>query len=275
MNVDLHCHSTASDGLLNPSDLASRAADKGVTVLALTDHDTVAGLAEARAAAESRGLRFVDGVEISVSWGGTTLHIVGLQIDPLNAELGAGLESVRASRTQRAKKIGDALDEAGIKDGLAGALAYVGNPDIISRTHFARFLVETGRAPDVKSVFQRYLVNGKPGYVPHEWAALGDAVSWIRASGGVAVIAHPGRYKLSKEEMRALLAEFKDCGGAGIEVVTGSHAPAQYREYGRLAREFGLLSSRGSDFHGPGESKVNLGELPQLSEDLKTVWHDW
>jgi predicted metal-dependent phosphoesterase TrpH len=275
MNFDLHCHSTASDGLLKPSDLVSRAADNGVTLLALTDHDEVAGLAEARAAAESRGLRFVDGVEISVSWGGITIHIVGLQIDPGNAELGAGLESVRASRTQRARKIGEALDEAGIKDGLAGAMAYVGNPDIISRTHFARFLVETGRAPDVKTVFQRYLVSGKPGYVPHEWAALGDAVSWIRASGGVAVVAHPGRYKLPVQEMRAFLSEFKDRGGAGIEVVTGSHAPGQYREYARFAREFGLLSSRGSDFHGPGESKVNLGELPQLPEDLKTVWHDW
>jgi predicted metal-dependent phosphoesterase TrpH len=275
MNVDLHCHSTASDGLLKPSDLVSRAADKGVTVLALTDHDNVAGLAEARSAAQARGLRFVDGVEISVSWGGITIHIVGLQIDPGNAELGAGLETVRASRTRRANKISEALDEAGIHDSLAGAMAHVGNPDIISRTHFARFLVDTGRAPDVRTVFQRYLVMGKPGYVPHDWAMLGDAVNWIRASGGVAVVAHPGRYKLSAQEMRALLAEFKDRGGAGIEVVTGSHAPGQYREYGRLAREFGLLSSRGSDFHGPGESKVNPGELPQLSEDLKTVWHDW
>jgi hypothetical protein len=275
MNVDLHCHSTASDGLLGPGELVARAAANKVDVLALTDHDNMAGLAAGRAEAAARGVRFVDGVEISVSWGGITIHVVGLQIDPRNAELGEGLAAVRASRTRRAKKIGEALDAAGIRDSFAGAMAYVENPEIISRTHFARFLAETGRAPDVKSVFQRYLVQGKPGYVPHQWAALGDALGWIRSSGGVAVIAHPGRYRLSAVEMRALLAEFKDRGGAGIEVVTGSHAPKQYSEYARLAREFGLLASRGSDFHAAGESKVNLGELPQLPEYLRTVWHDW
>ena len=275
MNFDLHCHSTASDGLLKPADLVARAAGNGVTALALTDHDETAGLVEARAEAETRGLRFIDGVEISVSWEGTTVHIVGLQIDPSNAELASGLESVRRSRARRAEKMGEALDEAGIRGSLAGAKAYAKNPEIVSRTHFARFLVETGRAHDVRSVFQRYLVKGKPGYVPHEWARLGEAVRWIRASSGVAVIAHPGRYKLARREMRRLLAEFKEHGGAGIEVVTGSHSPEHYGEFARLAREFGLLGSRGSDFHGDGESRADLGALPRLPEDLKPVWHDW
>ena len=275
MNVDLHCHSTASDGLLAPAALAERAAARGVTAFALTDHDEVSGLAEARAAAAARGLAFIDGVEISVSWRGTTVHIVGLGIDPGNAELRRGLEGVRGSRGRRARRMGEALASAGIPDGYAGAMAHAENPGIISRTHFARFLVAHGYARDVRSVFHHFLVKGKPGYVPHEWAALCDAVGWIRAAGGAAVVAHPGRYKLPRAELRELLADFIDCGGTGIEVVTGSHAPEQYAEFAALAREFGLRASRGSDFHGPGESKVELGALPQLPGDLKPVWQDW
>lgn len=275
MNIDLHCHSTASDGLLKPGELVARAAANGVEVLALTDHDDVSGLAEARAEAESRGIRFVDGVEISVTWERTTIHIVGLQIDPEDPVLRSGLESVREGRARRAEKIGDALDAAGIPDSLAGARRYAENPNLISRSHFARYLAGTGRAPDMKSVFQRYLVKDKPGFVEHRWASLADAVSWIRASGGTAVVAHPGRYKLSKPEMRAFLAEFKDSGGAGIEVVTGSHSPEQYLEFARVAREFGLRASRGSDYHGKGESKADLGALPQLPDDLSPVWRDW
>ncbi len=275
MNFDLHCHSTASDGLLKPAELVARAAANGVTTLALTDHDDVSGLSEARAAAEARGVRFVDGVEVSVSWGGITVHIVGLRIDPENAALRSGLESVRESRAKRAGKIGEALDAAGVPDSLAGARRYAENPNLISRSHFARYLAEAGRAPDVKSVFRHYLVKGKPGFVAHQWASLADAVGWIRASGGVAVIAHPGRYRLPRPEMRAFLAEFRDSGGAGLEIVTGSHAPEQYVEFARLAREFGLLASRGSDFHGQGESRADLGALPPLSDDLTPVWHDW
>jgi 3',5'-nucleoside bisphosphate phosphatase len=275
VNVDLHCHSTASDGLLSPAVLAERASARGVTLFALTDHDALCGLAEARAAAEARGLAFVDGVEISVTWRGTTIHIVGLRIDPQNAELRRGLELVRGSRVRRARSIAESLEAAGIADSFEGAMAHVENPEIVSRTHFARFLVQRGYARDVRSVFHHYLVKGKPGYVPHEWAALADAVGWIRAAGGVAVVAHPGRYKLSRPELRELLAEFVQCGGTGIEVVTGSHAPEQYAEFAALARELGLLASRGSDFHGPGESRVELGALPQLPHDLKPVWHDW
>jgi len=275
LNIDLHCHSTASDGLLKPQELVARAAANGVEILALTDHDGVSGLAEARAKAESQGVRFVDGVEISVTWEGSTVHIVGLQIDPEDPVLRSGLESIREGRATRAEKMGEALAAAGVPDSFAGAKTYAENPSLISRSHFARHLVKTGLAPDVKSVFQRYLVKGKPGFVPHQWASLGDAVSWIRASGGIAVVAHPGRYNFSKPELHAFLAEFRDCGGAGIEVVTGSHSPEQYFEFARIAREFGFTASRGSDYHGKGESRADLGTLPQLPYDLKPVWHDW
>jgi len=261
--------------LLKPEELVARAAANGVEILALTDHDGVSGLAEARAKAESEGVRFVDGVEISVTWEGTTVHIVGLQIDPEAPVLRSGLESIREGRARRAEKMGEALEAAGIPDSLAGAKTYADNPSLISRSHFARHLVKTGRAPDVKSVFQRYLVKGKPGFVPHQWASLADAVSWIRASGGIAVVAHPGRYNFSKPELHAFLAQFRDCGGVGIEVVTGSHSPEQYLEFARIAREFGLAASRGSDYHGKGESRTDLGALPQLPGDLKPVWHDW
>ncbi|MBI4290410.1 MAG: PHP domain-containing protein [Betaproteobacteria bacterium] len=274
-NIDLHCHSTASDGLLAPRDLVARARANGVAVLALTDHDEVAGLAEARLAAKEYGVSLVNGVEVSVSWGGITVHIVGLGIDPADPRLMAGLASVRSNRLARARRMAESLDAAGIGGSLEGALAYVANPNLISRTHFARFLVEKGYAPDVHSVFQRYLVSGRPGYVPHQWATLADAVTWIRAGGGVAVVAHPGRYKLSGEEMRTLLAEFKALGGIGIEVLTGNHSPQQASEYARLAREFDLLASRGSDFHGPGESRVDLGTMPRFGADVKPLWRDW
>ena len=275
MNVDLHCHSTASDGLLRPEELVARAAANGVQMLALTDHDDVSGLAGARAEAKSRGMRFVDGVEISVTWEGGTVHIVGLRIDPQHPVLKSGLESIRQGRARRAERIGDSLASAGVPDSLEGAKAYARNPGLISRSHFARHLVKAGRAPDVKSVFHHYLVKGKPGFVHHEWTSLQNAVSWIGASGGIAVIAHPGRYKFSKSVMREFVSQFRDCGGAGIEVVTGSHSPEQYVEFAQLSREFGLLASRGSDYHGKGESRADLGELPHLSDSLRPVWHDW
>lgn len=274
-NYDLHCHSTASDGLLAPATLVERAAGNGVDVLALTDHDEISGLAEARSRAAELDLRFIDGVEVSVSWGGITIHIVGLNIDPDNAQLQQGLQAIRQGRTERAKKMAQDLARAGIPGSLEGAYAYVDNPNLIGRTHFARFLVEKRYVSDVKSAFQHYLVNGKPGYVPHQWATLDDGLACIKAGGGVAVLAHPGRYKLTRTEMRKFLGEFKDGGGTGIEVVTSSHTVEQFLQYGILAQEFGLLASRGSDFHGPGESRVDLGKLPNVAADLKPVWHDW
>jgi predicted metal-dependent phosphoesterase TrpH len=274
-NFDLHCHSTISDGVLPPGEIVRRAAANGVSVLALTDHDELAGLADAADTARAAGIRFVPGVEISVTWAEITIHIVGLGIDPTNADLSAHLERLRASRGRRAERIAAAFDGLGIGGTLAGAYRYAENPKLIGRAHFARFLVDCGVARDVASVFHHYLVRGKPGYVPQQWADLAEAVAWIRASGGRAVVAHPGRYKFSREELRRFLAEFKAAGGEGIEVVTGSHSPDQYVEFARLAREFDFLASRGSDFHGPEESHIDLGRLPQLPADLKPVWHDW
>ena len=275
LNYDLHCHSTASDGLLAPAELVQRAADNGVDILALTDHDELRGLSEARARAGELGLRFVDGVEVSVSWGGVTIHIVGLHVDPGNPQLQQGLQAIRGGRAERARKMAQDLARVGIAGSLEGAYAYVDNPNLIGRTHFARFLVEKRYVSDVKSAFQHYLVSGKPGYVPHQWASLAQGLGYIKAGGGVAVLAHPGRYKLTRAEMRKFLAEFKDGGGVGIEVVTSGHSPEQFAEYALLANEFGLLASRGSDFHGPGESRIDLGKLPGLAAGLKPIWHDW
>ena len=274
-NYDLHCHSNASDGLLAPAELVRRAAANGVDILALTDHDELCGLAEARAQAATLGLRFIDGVEVSITWGGITIHVVGLNIDPGNQQLQQGLHVIRQGRAERAKKMAQDLTRVGIPGSLEGAYAYVENPNLIGRTHFARFLVEKRYVSDVKSAFQHYLVSGKPGYVPHQWATLEEALAYIKAGGGIPVVAHPGRYKLTRTEMRKFLGEFRDGGGAGIEVITSSHTPEQFLEYAILAKEFGFLASRGSDFHGPGESRVDLGKLPDLATDLKPIWHDW
>jgi len=274
-NVDLHCHSTVSDGLLPPAEVAARAKAHGVDVWALTDHDEVGGIAAAREAAGDLGLAFVPGVEISVSWGGETVHIVGLQIDETDENLLRGLDATRNGRQRRAHEIADQLAEVGIPDAYEGALKYVGNPDLMSRTHFARYIVEIGRCASVGDVFRHYLTEGRPGYVPHRWATLKDAVSWIRGAGGVAVIAHPGRYDFTDIGFDALFAEFKYLGGAGIEVITGSHTEDQYTYYAKIARRYDFLASRGSDFHGPGESRVELGALPDLPDNLVPVWHNW
>lgn len=272
-NADLHCHSTVSDGLLAPAEVVRRAHANGVDLLALTDHDEIGGLAEARATAAGLGLRFVDGVEISVSWGDdTTVHIVALDIDPANPDLAAGLAQVRSGRDERAARMGAELEKVGIHGAHRGALRYVGNPALVSRSHFARYIVEMGHAKDVKTVFDHWLAKGKPGYVAHSWATLAQALGWIRGAGGVAVVAHPGRYRLSNKELRRLLVEFRDLGGEGIEVLSGSHGEDEIAEFARYAREFGFLASRASDFHGPGESRIDLGKLPQLPPDLTPVW---
>ncbi len=275
MNADLHCHSTVSDGLLAPREVARRAHAGGVTLWALTDHDEVAGQEPARSEALALGMRYVNGVEISVTWASRTVHVVGLGIDPSSPSLVAGLYATRNGRAARAKAMSDALAELGIAGAYEGALAYVSNPDLISRTHFARFLVEKGFAASTADVFDRYLGEGKPGFVPHRWAALESAVAWIREAGGVAVIAHPGRYKYSPLEFDTLFGQFLDLGGKAIEVVTGSHTPDQYREYAEVARRFGFEASRGSDFHGPGEGRTELGKLPPLPSDLTPVWERW
>lgn len=275
VNADLHCHSDRSDGTLAPAELVRRAHANGVEMLALTDHDEVDGLAEASAEAARLGLRFVPGVEVSVTWGGETVHVLGLGIDPACAELVEGLARTRAGRDERAREMAEQLAAAGISGAYEGAAKYVGNPQLISRTHFARFLVDTGVCEDIGEVFTRYLSEGRPGFVPHRWATLAEAIRWIRVSGGTAVIAHPGRYRLGRTALLALIEEFRALGGVGIEVVCGSHAPYQYDEFARHAREFGLKASRGSDFHGPGESRVELGALPPLPHNLVPVWRDW
>jgi hypothetical protein len=272
---DLHCHSTWSDGLLAPGAVVQRAASRGVDVLALTDHDELGGLAEARDAAAALGITLVDGVEVSVSWETHTIHVVGLRVDPQNAPLAEGLAAVRAGRSERARRIADGLAAVGIRGAYEGALKYVTSERLISRTHFARFLVETGRAAEVKDVFRRYLVRGKPGYVPHQWATLGDAVGWIRAAGGVAVLAHPGRYPLSAAALNRLLGEFRDHGGVAIEVISSSHDAALSGAFAGHARRFGFAASAGSDWHGPGESWLELGALPPLPADLEPVWQRW
>jgi predicted metal-dependent phosphoesterase TrpH len=272
LNADLHCHSVVSDGTLTPEALAARAAANGVELWALTDHDEIGGQVRAAAAAAANGMAYLTGVEISVTFANETVHIVGLGFDATNPIIVNGLAKTRGGRGERAMEMSDGLAKVGIKNAYDGALKFVGNPALISRTHFARFLVESGVCKDTYEVFRKYLTEGKPGYVPHSWAKLGDAVSWIVQSGGVAVIAHPGRYKFSANEEFALFSEFKTHGGQGVEVVTGSHTTAEYVEYASVAKEFGMAASRGSDFHSPDESRIDLGTLPLLPGDLTPVW---
>ena len=272
LNADLHCHSVVSDGTLTPEALAERARSNGVALWSLTDHDEVAGQQRAAEAARVQGVAYLTGTEISVSFAGATVHIVGLGFDADNAALVQGLAATRGGRDARARAMAEGLALAGIGGAYEGALRYVGNPDLISRTHFARFLVEAKVCRDTSEVFRKFLVEGKPGYVPHRWAALGDAVRWITDAGGVAVIAHPARYKLTANEEYALFSEFKAHGGQGVEVVTGSHSAAEYVTYGAMAHEFGLAASRGSDFHSPDESHTDLGALPLLPGTLTPVW---
>ena len=272
LNPDLHCHSTTSDGTLTPEQLAARAAANGVDLWALTDHDEVGGQQQAMDAAHAHGMKYLTGVEISVTFADTTVHIVGLGFDHTDPRMAEGLADTRDGRGPRAVEMGEQLAQVGIPGAYEGALKYVGNPRLISRTHFARFLVDSGVCRDTSEVFRKYLTEGKPGFVPHRWAKLGDAVRWIQQSGGAAVIAHPARYNLSPTVEYALFSEFKQHGGQGVEVVTGSHTAAEALRYADMAREFGLVASRGSDFHSPDESHIDLGKLAPLPSDLTPVW---
>ncbi|MBB2777936.1 UNVERIFIED_ORG: putative metal-dependent phosphoesterase TrpH [Comamonas terrigena] len=271
-HADLHCHSTFSDGTLTPAQLAQRARTAGVTLWALTDHDELAGIPAAQQAAAAQGLDFLAGVEISVSFAQACVHIVGLGVDPEHPTLQQGLADLRNSRGPRAQEMGRQLEAVGIPNAYEGALRYVGNPALISRTHFARHLVETGVCKDIPEVFKHYLADGKPGHVPQRWASLQEAVGWITQAQGVAVMAHPARYGFTANEEHALFSSFCACGGQAVEVVTGSHAPHEYATYAALARELGLAASRGSDFHSPQESKIDLGGLPPDLPGLQPVW---
>jgi 3',5'-nucleoside bisphosphate phosphatase len=272
LNADLHCHSVVSDGTLTPEELAARAAANGVELWALTDHDEIGGQQRAAAAAKAHGLKYLTGTEISVTFAGETVHIIGLGFDAEDPSMRQGLTETRGGREARAREMADQLALVGIKDAYEGALKYVGNPELISRTHFARYLVETGVCKETSEVFRRFLTEGNPGYVPHRWASLKAAVQWITGAGGMAIIAHPARYRFTANEEYALFSEFKAHGGRGVEVVTGSHTAAEYVRYAETAREFGLAASRGSDFHSPGESHTDLGQLPYLPGELTPVW---
>ena len=273
LNADLHCHSVISDGTLTPEQLAERAKANGVHLWALTDHDELGGQRRAREAASALKMDYLAGVEISVTWMGETIHIVGLGIDAEHVGIIEGLRLTRDGRGNRAKLMAEQLLKAGIPGAYEGALHFAGNHDLISRTHFARFLVEQGVCRNTEHVFKNYLIEGKPGYVPHQWAKLDDAVSWIMAAGGVAVIAHPGRYsRLNAMQMDELYKHFKDIGGLAIEVITGSHSPDQYKIFAKIAQQYGFLASRGSDFHDPNESHIDLGNLPHLPDHLTPVW---
>ncbi|HEY1091955.1 MAG TPA: 3',5'-nucleoside bisphosphate phosphatase [Burkholderiaceae bacterium] len=271
-NADLHCHSKVSDGTLEPEAVAARAQANGVQLWALTDHDEIGGQQRAMEAALGLGMAYLTGTEISVSFAGKVVHIVGLGFDHHNQQLKDGLRATRGGREARAHEMAAGLAKVGIKNAFEGSLKYVGNPELISRTHFARFLVDNGHCSDVSDVFRRYLVEGKPGFVEHKWARLGDAVRWLNEAGGLAVIAHPARYGFTPTEEYALFTEFIAHGGRGVEVVTGSHSVAEAAKYADTAVEFGLLASRGSDFHSPDESHTDLGTLPDLPGKVEPVW---
>ena len=272
LNADLHCHSVVSDGTLTPEALAARAKANGVQLWALTDHDEIGGQERAMAAAKAEGMKYLTGVEISITFAGKTVHIVGLGFDHTNEALVQGLRNTRGGRAERAQEMSDGLAKVGIHGAYEGALKYAGNHELISRTHFARFLVESGVCKDTSEVFRKYLTENKPGFVPHRWASLENAVKWITGAGGLAVIAHPARYGFTANEEFALFTEFKHHGGQGVEVVTGSHSSADALQYAETALEFELAASRGSDFHSPDESHTDLGTLPWLPGQLKPVW---
>lgn len=271
ISFDLHTHSTASDGSLAPTALVQRAAACGIGVLALTDHDEVAGLAEAAAAAATAGIGFVPGIELSVSWNHQTVHVVGLGIDAETPSLRAGIKRLGAFRLWRAEEIARRLAKKGISGALEGAQQYAKGA-ILSRTHFAHYLVAEGHARDLRQVFKRFLVRNKPGYVPGEWASLEDALSWIREAGGLAAIAHPARYKISATRLRQLLGEFQELGGAALEVVSGSHSRDDILSMANLCRRFQLAASTGSDYHGPENPYLDLGRLPALPAGCQPIW---
>jgi len=271
----LHCHSTFSDGVLTPIEVARRAHANGVQLWALTDHDELSGLGSARETALEAGMQFVTGVEVSVTWAGQTVHILGLDIDVTNKALNDGLARLRTARVERAQVVAGRFEAIGISGSYEGALRYAANPSLISRTHFARFLIERGHCKTMQAAFDQYLAENRPANVPMNWSTLEESVQWIVGAAGRAVIAHPGRYSYSAMQFDAFFDQFKQLGGAGIEVVSGSHGPADATRYAEVARRYGFLASCGSDFHSPAESRLDLGSVPPLPTDLRPIWHDW
>ena len=270
MSIDLHTHSTYSDGVLTPSALVRRAASRGVSLLALTDHDETGGLHEAAQVAAEVNVLLVPGVEISVTWNGHTLHLLGLDIDPLAPALADGLALVRRSRNERAKQIAAQLDAVGVTGSLPGAIRHSGGCAAIGRSHFARFLVEQKHVRNTSDAFRRYLGTGRPGYVPPAWPELDQAIAWTHCAGGQAVLAHPDRYQLPPRAMQALFEDFASGGGDAIEISSDGRfkASAQIRR----ARRFGFALSSGSDFHAPGKNVSDLGDVTELPIGVPAVW---
>lgn len=271
MSVDLHCHSNISDGALPPDEVVQLAHANGATMLALTDHDNLRGLPVARAEAARLGLAFVNGVEVSVTWGGKVVHVVGLNVHDEATALQDALDTLRGGRIERLQLMSDKLAKKGITGAFDGALALAAHPDSVSRSHLARFLVQQGHVKNLQQAFKKYLGDGKPAYVKHEWASLEDALAWITAAGGVAVIAHPARYDMSATKMREFITEFKAAGGVGIEVASSSHTLSERLNYAMLAERFELYASAGSDYHALHEGG-QLGVPPELPPICKPIW---
>lgn len=274
LSVDLHCHSYHSDGSLAPAELVKRAHQQGVNVLALTDHDELDGLSEARREALKLGVYFVNGVEVSVSWEATTIHIVGLGFNPNDAVLKQGLESIRQERIRRAKKIAEKLEKCGIPNVWQEVTEEAGF-ESVTRTHFARYLVDNGHAKDMQQAFKRWLGRKGKAFVSGHWVTLSEALQWIHNAGGVSVIAHPIRYKMTNAKMEKLIKEFKQHGGTGIEVVASRYTVQDKAYVASLARRYDLLASVGSDFHSPGNPYIELGQNLELPIDCRPLWEDW
>ncbi|RJS94755.1 PHP domain-containing protein [Salinisphaera sp. Q1T1-3] len=270
MIVDLHMHSTASDGALSPADLMAYVAARGVERVALTDHDTVQGLPEARRAAEAHGMAFVDGLEMSVAWQGRTLHIVGLGVDPTHTQLGAAIAELGVERTRRATEIGQRLARAGLAEATERA-EQLADGGQITRAHFARLLVEAGLARNMGDAFKRYLRMGRPGHVRANWLAMQDAIDAIHAAGGQAVLAHPFGYGFTHAWRRRAIHAFAAGRGDALEIVTGVTDTQQERQAAQDARATGLLGSAGSDFHAPSQFWLVPGRLRALPTAVSPV----
>lgn len=268
---DLHCHSTASDGRLAPADVVARAAEQGVGVLALTDHDTVAGLAEAEKAAKSFDLRLISGIEFSSQWGRRGVHVVGLNVNVDSTVLKAAVASQLEARDRRSEMIASRLAKLGIQGALQGAKAIAGGA-VLGRPHFAQYLVEQGCVKSVNEAFKKYLGAGKPGDVKNIWPELSEVVGWIRSAGGIAVLAHPSKYKMTRTKLCALVSDFAECGGQAMEVSSGLMPPGVSASLARIAQDYDLYASCGSDFHFPGHKWQELGQFSPMPESCRPVW---